>query len=93
MPTSAAGQEPIADQEYRCYIIQIKEKLPPGWSEWFEGLSVDYTAAGETILTGPIPDQAALHGLLARIRDLNLTLISVHQISCTPGRQEHIKGK
>lgn len=62
------------------FEIHVKEHLIPHWSEWFEGLTVTYTASGETILAGDIPDQSALHGLLARIRDLNLTLISVRQV-------------
>ncbi|HET7089692.1 MAG TPA: hypothetical protein VFL17_13670 [Anaerolineae bacterium] len=59
------------------YEIRVKGHLDPRWSEWFQGLTVTRTASGETILSGSIVDQAALHGLLAKIRDLNLTLISV----------------
>jgi hypothetical protein len=62
------------------YVIRIKEHLDPHWSEWFEGLTLTHTESGETILSGPIVDQAALHGLLVRVRDLNLTLISVIRI-------------
>lgn len=59
--------------------IRIKGLLDPRWEAWFEGLSMNQTEAGETILLGRLPDQAALHGLLAWIRDLNLPLISVSQ--------------
>jgi len=59
------------------YEIRVKGHLDPRWSEWFQGLAVTRTESGETILSGPVVDQAALHGLLAKIRDLNLTLISV----------------
>ena len=62
------------------YIIQVKEYLTPDWSEMHEGLAVTYTDGGETVLSGCIQDQSALHGLLARIRDLNLTLISVSYV-------------
>lgn len=62
------------------FILHLKEHLASNWSEQFEGLSVAYTPTGETQLSGYIPDQAALHGLFARIRDLNLTLISVNRI-------------
>ena len=62
------------------YAIRIKGLLDPHW-EWLEGLTVTHTEMGETILSGPIVDQAALHGLLARIRDLNLTLLSMEQIA------------
>jgi hypothetical protein len=59
------------------YEIKIKGHLEPRWSDWFGGLKVTNLEGGETLLSGPLPDQPALHGLLERIRDLNLTLISV----------------
>ena len=66
------------------YAIRIKSHLDPRWSEWFEGLVVTPVEGGETILSGPVADQAALHGLLAKVRDLNLTLISVSRIEPDP---------
>ncbi len=63
--------------------IKIKSHLDPRWSVWFEGMRLTYTEGDETLLSGPLPDQAALHGLLERIRDLNLTLISVTCSSST----------
>ena len=60
------------------YEIKIKGHLDPHWSEWFAGLKLTHLVGNETLLSGPLPDQAALHGLLERIRDLNLTLISVN---------------
>jgi hypothetical protein len=62
------------------YQIRVRGGLAPQWSTWFEGLTVAITADGETTLTGPIPDQPALHGVLARIRDLGLDLVSVEAI-------------
>jgi hypothetical protein len=59
------------------YEIKIKGHLDQRWSEWFAGLQVTHLAGDETLLSGSLPDQAALHGLLERVRDLNLTLISV----------------
>jgi hypothetical protein len=60
------------------YEIRIRGTLGPEWAEWFDGMEIRQDADGETVLAGSMPDQAALHGLLARVRDLNLTLISVN---------------
>jgi hypothetical protein len=57
--------------------VRVRGKLDPQWSAWFEGLSVGDTTDGDTILSGPLVDQSALHGVLARIRDLGLELVSV----------------
>jgi hypothetical protein len=67
------------------YRIKLKGRLDPKWSDWFEQMKIS-TEGGETILTGPVADQAALHGLLIRIRDLNLTLLSVERLE--PLQQE-----
>lgn len=61
------------------YRIKLKGHVDPKWSDWFEQMVISIQG-GETILTGPVADQAALHGLLIRIRDLNLTLLSVERI-------------
>ena len=61
------------------YEIRIKGYLGKNAAVWFEGFEIEYSPDGETILCGPIIDQAALHGILARIRDLGLTLNSIQQ--------------
>ena len=59
------------------YCIRIKGHLGPQWSEWFDQMTVILEADGTTTLSGPVADQAALHGLLVRVRDLGLELISI----------------
>jgi hypothetical protein len=63
------------------YHIRLKGHLPKRWSDWFEGMNLTLDAErGETILSGPLVDQAALHGLLIKVRNLGLTLLSVNQV-------------
>jgi hypothetical protein len=62
------------------YVIRFKKHLDLSWSDWFDGLTLRHEANGETILVGPLPDQAALYGILDKARNLNLTLVSVHEI-------------
>ena len=59
------------------YTITVEGHLDQSWAAWFDGWTMAYTDAGETVLSGQAADQAALHGLLMRIRDLNLTLIAI----------------
>jgi hypothetical protein len=59
------------------YEVKIKGHLDQCWSEWFASLKMTHLEGDVTLLSGPLPDQSALHGLLERVRDLNLTLISV----------------
>jgi hypothetical protein len=61
------------------YEIRVKGVLDRGWSAWFEGLEVTSDERGQTTLAGPVADQAALHGLLAKIRDLGLELLEVRR--------------
>lgn len=59
------------------YQIRIKGHLSPQWAGWFEGMAITLEANGDTLLTGPVVDQAALYGLLRTLRDVGLPLISV----------------
>jgi hypothetical protein len=61
------------------YQITVQGVLEPRWSAWFDGLELTSDAAGRTTISGPVADQAALHGLLTRIRDLGLTLLEVRR--------------
>jgi hypothetical protein len=60
----------------REYELRVDGRLDARWSEWFEGLVVDAGDDGTSTLTGPVADQAQLHGILARLRDLGVTLLS-----------------
>jgi hypothetical protein len=60
--------------------IRIKGRIDEHWSDWFEGLTITHTDEGETLLTGEVVDQAALYGLLAKLRDLGLALVSVEHV-------------
>jgi hypothetical protein len=66
------------------YEIRLTGHLDARWTTWFDGLSVRHEGAGTTVITGQVPDQAALHGLLQRVRDLGLPLVSVTQVETEP---------
>src|SRR5947208_16266467 len=68
------------------YQIRIKGHLGRQWTNWFGGLTIRLTDNGETLLTGPVVDQAALHGLLRKVRDLGVPLLSVSRVE--PGEAE-----
>ena len=61
------------------YEIRIESVLGEEWSDWFDGLQITRDG-GVTVISGPVPDQAALHGLIGKVNDLGLPLISVHRI-------------
>jgi len=62
------------------YEIRVQGELSADWSEWLSGMEVRPNDQGETIIAGVVRDQAALHGILSRVRDLNLTLVSVRRL-------------
>ncbi len=63
-----------------AYQIRIKGHLGSQWKDWFEGLTITLEDNGDTLLTGPVVDQAALHGLLKKVRDLGMPLLSVSRV-------------
>jgi hypothetical protein len=79
-PDIAQGKD-LVPVEQPIYQIMVKGHLSDGWAEWFEGLTICQEKDGLTVLTGPIADQAALHGLLVRIRNLCLPLVSVNRVA------------
>ena len=68
------------------YQIKIKGHLGYEWTDWFEGLTLTLEENGDTLLTGPVVDQAALYGLLRKVRDLGMSLVSVNCVK--PGQSE-----
>ncbi len=70
------------------YRIRLRGTLPLFWSDWFGGMTLTYDGEGNTLLSGPIADQSALHGLLDKVRDLGLILLEVRKVPPT-GEGEH----
>ncbi len=60
--------------------IRVKGQIDERWSEWLDGLTIQYVEPDETVLTGPVEDQAALYGLIAKLRDLGLPLSAVNPV-------------
>ena len=73
------------------YQITVKGHLNPNWADWFEGLTITREDNGETLLTGPVVDQAALHGLLRKVRDLGLPLVSVIHVEPEQAKVPDVK--
>ena len=73
------------------YEIRIAGHLDAQWQDWFDGMSVTQEADGTTLLSGPVTDQPALHGLLRKVRDLGLLLISVNRMTDTLNRQNSLQ--
>ncbi len=71
------------------YQITVKGHLDNHWSAWFDNLTITNESHGETILGGPLPDQAALHGVLIKIRDLGLPLLAITTIATDETNNNH----
>jgi hypothetical protein len=76
----AATDDP---QKPGWYEIRLQGRLEARWAAWFDGLSLSHESDGTTVIRGPVGDQAALHGLLTKVRDLGLPLIAVTQVDPT----------
>ncbi|MHC1781213.1 MAG: hypothetical protein AB9891_00385 [Anaerolineaceae bacterium] len=81
----------IEPDKPNIYQIRIKGQLSPDWEDWFDGLTITIEEDGNTLLTGLVADQAALHGLFKKLRDLALPLISVN--GNQPGRKDEPENK
>jgi hypothetical protein len=75
------------------YQIRVRGHLDSQWTDWFEGLTITLEADGDTLLTGPVIDQSALYGLLKKVRDLGIPLVSVVQVQCNETQQDRSKGE
>jgi hypothetical protein len=76
----------IASRQPTIYQIRIEGHLGGQWTDWFGGLTISREENGDTLLTGPVVDQAALHSLLKKVRDLGMPLLSVHRVE--PGQAD-----
>ena len=77
----ASELDPLTDpNQPMVYQIRIKGHLGPQWKDWFGGLAITLEDNGDTLLTGPVVDQAALHGLLRKVRDLGMPLIAAIRV-------------
>ena len=74
------GADPIGSTVYQ---IRLRGQLGQLWSDWFEGLAITWDDNGDTLLTGSVADQSALHGLLRKIRDLGVTLVSINRLDAS----------
>ena len=74
MTKKADPNDPVA------YTIRLRGHLGSEWADWFEGMTITLSDDGDTLLTGPVSDQAALHGLLKKVRDLGIPLLALNRI-------------
>ena len=80
-----AGLSEGSSEATAGFVIRVEGHLAPEWADWFGGLTIRCHPDGTTTLSGPIQDQAALQGVLLKVRDLGLALVSVNPIESSPG--------
>ena len=86
--THPSTQDPYKPERYE---IRIKGHLDDQWADWFGGLSIRLEENGSTLLSGPVVDQSALYGLLKKVRDLGMALVSVNPVQPDPGDAPEVK--
>jgi hypothetical protein len=85
---SQEGNQPASPSRSAYYEIRVEGQVDSSWSEWFDGLDVTLQKNGETLIAGPIPDQAVLQGILTKVFNLRLPLVSVKRIQPKSSSQE-----
>jgi hypothetical protein len=90
MLSNERASEHDADQPM-VYQVRIKGHLGQRWRDWFEGLTITLEEDGNTLLNGPVLDQSALHGILKKIRDLGMPLLSVNSVGFAPQDLSNVK--
>ena len=80
-PDTTTGAPAAEHDPIQHYEIRVKGRLAPRWSAWFDGLAVTAADDGTTVISGPVADQSALHGLLQKLRDVGIPLLSLTEAS------------
>ena len=88
---SNIGDQKTDPSQPMVYQIRIKGHLDSQWTDWFEGLTITLEEDGDTLLTGPVIDQAVLHGLLKKVRDLGMPLVSVCPVEPGQAKASDVK--